>query len=134
MLAKIYLMYLTPSKTDGRVPSQQGAPTTYNLQPDLLGSFPADVSPDITAQFGCGHRAKFSPYIKSNWPLRHPKLSISQQHFPSKDILLVPSLPASKHLLEEPIFWETDPLGAPARWRLRNERRIYSILTSYSYR
>ena len=31
LLAKIYLMYLTPSKTDGRVPSQQGAPTTYNL-------------------------------------------------------------------------------------------------------
>ena len=23
--------FLTPSKTDGRVPSQQGAPTTYNL-------------------------------------------------------------------------------------------------------
>ena len=27
---KIYLL-LTPSKTDGRVSSQQGAPTTYNL-------------------------------------------------------------------------------------------------------
>ena len=34
---------------------------TYNLQPDLLESFPADVCPDITVQFGCDHRAKFSP-------------------------------------------------------------------------
>ena len=30
MLGKIYL-FLTPSKTDGRVPSQQGAPTACNL-------------------------------------------------------------------------------------------------------
>ena len=34
---------------------------TYNLQSDVLESFPADVCPDITVQFGCGHRAKFSP-------------------------------------------------------------------------
>ena len=33
--------FLTPRKTDGRVPNQQG--TTYNLQPDLLGSFAEDV-------------------------------------------------------------------------------------------
>ena len=52
---------------------------------------------------GCGHRAKFSPYIKSN-PVRHHELSISLQHFPSKDILLVPSLPASKNLPEEQIL------------------------------
>ena len=37
MLGKIYL-FLTPSKTDGRVPSQQDAPTTCNLK------FPADMS------------------------------------------------------------------------------------------
>ena len=30
LLGKMYL-FLTPSKTDGRVHSQQGAPTTYNL-------------------------------------------------------------------------------------------------------
>ena len=30
MLGKIYL-FLTPSKTDGKVPSQQGAPITCNL-------------------------------------------------------------------------------------------------------
>ena len=46
----------TPSKTEGRVPRQQSAPTTCNL--DLLGSFPADASPDITGHFGCGPRAK----------------------------------------------------------------------------
>ena len=42
-------MFLTPSKTDGRVRSQQGAPTTCNL---------------ITGQLGCGHRAKFSPSLE----------------------------------------------------------------------
>ena len=31
---------------------------SYNLQPYLLGSFPADASPDITGHFGCGPRAK----------------------------------------------------------------------------
>ena len=46
-LGKIYL-FLTPSKTSGRVPSQQGAPT--DLQPDLLASFPADVCPDTMSR------------------------------------------------------------------------------------
>ena len=40
LLGKMY-PFLTPRKTDGRVPNQQG--TTYNLQPDLLGSFAEDV-------------------------------------------------------------------------------------------
>ena len=54
LLGKICL-FLTPSKTDGRVPSQQSAPTTL-VHPHLLGSFPGNESPDITGQFGCGHR------------------------------------------------------------------------------
>ena len=29
-----------------------------HLQPDLLGSFPAIVCPDLNSQFGCDHRAK----------------------------------------------------------------------------
>ena len=41
LLGKIY-MFLTPSKTDGRVPRQKA---------DLLGSFTADVCSDITGQF-----------------------------------------------------------------------------------
>ena len=35
----------------------------YNLQPELPGSFPADVCADVTGQFGCGHRTKFSPSV-----------------------------------------------------------------------
>ena len=54
LLGKIYL-FLTPSKTNRRVPSQQGAPTTCNLT--YWEVFPGD----ITSKFGCGHRAKFSP-------------------------------------------------------------------------
>ena len=33
-----------------------------HLQPDLLGSFPADVCPDIAGQFGCGHRGKVQTF------------------------------------------------------------------------
>ena len=33
-------------------------PDSYNPQPYLLGSFPADASPDVTGHFGCGPRAK----------------------------------------------------------------------------
>ena len=50
-------------RVSGISSSQQGAPTTW-LQPDLLESFPADVIPDITGQFGCRHRAKFSPSVE----------------------------------------------------------------------
>ena len=55
MLGKHHL-FLTPSRTDRRVPSEQGAPTR-TLQPDLLGSFPADVCPKITGQFGSDYSA-----------------------------------------------------------------------------
>jgi len=43
--------------------SFQPARCTYNLQPDLLGSFPVDVCSDITGQFGCGLRAKYTPSV-----------------------------------------------------------------------
>ena len=43
---KIYLFFAL-SKTDGRVPSQQGFPTTF---------FSADVSPGTSGHFWCGHR------------------------------------------------------------------------------
>ena len=81
----IYL-FLTPSQTDGRVPSQQGAPTTCNLT--YWDVFPAIVCRDVTGQFGYG-QGKIQPvsdkqYIpairetKEPNPLRHPELSISQ--------------------------------------------------------
>ena len=54
LLGKIYLI-LTPRKTDEQVPSQQGAPSTFNLQPDLLGSFPPEVQNSNSAlQWGGG--------------------------------------------------------------------------------
>ena len=31
-------------------------------QPDSLGSFPADVCPDIAGQFGCGYRGKVQTF------------------------------------------------------------------------
>ena len=37
----------------------------------------------------------------------------SQYHFPSKDISLLPYLPASKNLPEEQIFCRRDPVGVP---------------------
>ena len=43
--------------------SSQPGRCIYNLQPDLLGRFTADVCPDITDQFGCGHREKFGPSV-----------------------------------------------------------------------
>ena len=120
--------------------SSQPARCTYNLQPDLLESFPADIYPDITGQFGgrgvgvllgqwvwlkdaihpfsAGVGGRF--LTNNTWELfytsntlRHPQLSFSQQHVPSKDILLLPHLPASKNMPEEQIFWGPDPLGAP---------------------
>ena len=36
---------------------------TYNMQADLLGSFPVDVSPGTSGRFGWGHRTKFSPSV-----------------------------------------------------------------------
>ena len=50
-------------------------------------------------------------------PLRHPGLSIPQQHVPSKatskDILIFQISQPAKIFREEQIFLGTDPLGAP---------------------
>ena len=62
MLGRIYL-FLTLSKDWWS--SSQPARCTYNLQPDEPGSFPADVCPDNTSQFGCGPKAKFTPQLYS---------------------------------------------------------------------
>ena len=130
LLGKIYLL-LTPCKTDGRVPSRQGIPTTksYNQQPDLLGSFPADVRPGqellvqtLLASWGvrCNHSAKFSPSVgvggvailhtksqKTTWIIFFPAtLSFQGYIYFSKS-------PSQQKLPEEQIFWGTDPLAAP---------------------
>ena len=41
--------------------SSKPARCTYNVQPDLLGSFPADVSPGTSGRFEWGHGTKFRP-------------------------------------------------------------------------
>ena len=43
--------------------SSKPARCTYNMQPDLLGSFPAEVSPATSCRFGWGHRTKFRPSV-----------------------------------------------------------------------
>ena len=43
--------------------SSKPASCTYNMQLDLLGSFPADVSPGTSCRFGWGHRTKFRPSV-----------------------------------------------------------------------
>ena len=61
---KMIYLFLTPGKTDGRVPSQQGAPTTCNLT--YWDVFPAIVCLDVTGQFGYGHREKLSPSVTNS--------------------------------------------------------------------
>ena len=129
LLGTIYL-FLTPSKTDGRVSSsQQGAPTTW-LQPDLLESFPADVIPDITGQFGCRHRAKFSRSVEKGgetglWQIAHS--NNSRRQIPSDTLNGL--FWSTTFLTRTNYFFEisqpaqisgTDPLLAPV-WRSYND-------------
>ena len=57
---KIYL-FLTPSKTDGRVPSQQGAPTTCNLTYWEVSQ--QTYVQTLLATLGVALGAKFSPSV-----------------------------------------------------------------------
>ena len=109
LLGKIFLFH-TPSKADGRVPSQQGAPTTFNLT-----DWEVFLQTYVQSQFGCGHRAKFSPsvggggggkevcqiahtsYSKHQIPTDHSDVTISQQPFLFKDISFFPNTPATKN-------------------------------------
>ena len=72
-------LFLTPSKTDGRVPSQQGAPTTCNLSyrevsqqkcvQTLLASLGVVIGQNSAPHWGWGGggegglRAKFTPTV-----------------------------------------------------------------------
>ena len=64
-MGKIYLFLTLLARMMEEFPTSKVH--LYNLQPDLLGSFPADVCPDFTGQVGCGHRAKFSPSVGAGW-------------------------------------------------------------------
>ena len=157
LLEKIYL-FLTPSKTNGRIASQQGAPTTCNLTywefsqqtyvQTLLASLGVVIGQTSALQWRGRRRGKAAPLENWVWPegeihwlhwgagrgrgfwhwiahtsyyrhytpnpLKTPWSVYSWQHFPSKDKLFFPNLPASDELAEEQIFRGTDPLGAHA--------------------
>ena len=138
LLEKIYL-FLTPSKTNGRIASQQGAPTTCNLTycefsqqtyvQTLLASLGVVIGQTSALQWRGRRRGKAAPLENWVWPegeihwlhwgagrgrgfwhwiahtsyyrhytpnpLKTPWSVYSRQHFPSKDKLFFPNLPAS---------------------------------------
>ena len=51
------------SSLPARLMEEFQARGTYNMQADLLGSFPVDVSPGTSGRFGWGHRTKFRPSV-----------------------------------------------------------------------
>ena len=62
LLGKMYL-FLTLSKTNGRVPSQQGAPTTCNVTYwDVSQQTYVQI---VLASLECGNRAKLRPSVQS---------------------------------------------------------------------
>ena len=124
--------------------SSQPARCIYTLQPDLLGGFPADVCPDITGQFGCGHKGEIQPFSGGDgggrgfWSIAHSRYCRQQiasdtMHF------LFPSntfLPRTYHFfpsksLSQQKFacrthaiwlWGSDPLGASVGYKLKIEQ------------
>ena len=133
LLGKIYL-FLTPSKTDEEVPSQQGAHSTFNLtywevsqqtyatgqiqlfrggEGGLIGNWvwPKGYIHPFSGGWGEG--------LRGFWQIAHSSYSTHQitsdtTIFQFPRTLFCLNLPASKNLPEEQIFWGTDPLGAPA--------------------
>ena len=118
LLGKSYLFH-TPSKTDGRVPSQQGAPTPCNLtyweasqltfvQP-LLTSLGVGRGRNLSmggGEWGVGGGGGF-------WQITHSSYStilhtFPQQHFPSKDIISFKSPSLQKLAWKNRYFWATD--------------------------
>ena len=61
--------------------------------------------------------------------LRHPELSISQQHFPSKDIWFFSKSPSQQKLPEEQIFRGADLLGAPEDIRKRSNPNLIDVFS-----
>ena len=56
-------LFLTPRKTNGRVPSQQGAPTTGNVTYwDVSQQTYVHI---VLASLGCGNRATLRPSVQS---------------------------------------------------------------------
>ena len=134
LLGKFYL-FLTPSKTDEEAPSQQGAPSTFNLTYWEVSQQTFKIQIQLFSGGGEGFYGNWvwpkgyihlfsggwGERLRGFWQIAHSSYSTHQitsdtHNFPiSKDILFCPNLPASKNLPEEQIFWGTDPLGAPVR-------------------
>ena len=135
-MEKIYL-FLTPGKTDGRVHSQQGAPTTGNI---IYWDFPSRrmskrywlvwVWSNWKSAFQCGGGGgEIHPFtcvcwggggemFETNSTSRHRIPSYTLHYlFPRNTFLqghiIFSNLPASKNLPEEQIFWGTHPLSSP---------------------
>ena len=97
-------LFFAPSKTDRRVPSQQGAPTTCNLEVSqqtyvqtLLASLGVVIWQNSALQWGLDRKLgvwpredEFTASVEGGWgggrfptpnPLRHPELSFPSNAF-----------------------------------------------------
>ena len=127
LLGKQY-MFLTPSKTDGRVPSQQGAPTTAanwftgkflnrRMSRWLLASLGVVIGQNSTLQWGEGGTDKFHiAGILDNKSLQPPPRSFPSNTFLPRNTSFSPNLPANKNLHAKQILGGTDPSGTPGYW------------------
>ena len=116
-LGKSYLFH-TPNKTDGRVPSQQGALTPCNLT-YWEASQLKFVQPLLTS-LGVGRGRNLSvggggwgEGGRGFWQITHSSYStilhtFPQQHFPSKDIISFKSPSLQKLAWKNRYFWGTD--------------------------
>ena len=122
LLGKSYLFH-TPSKTDGRVPSQKGALTPCNLTyweasrltfvPPLLTSLGVGRGRNLSVgggEWGVGRGGG------GFWQITHSSYStilhtFPKQHFPSKDIISFKSPSLQKLAWKNRYFWGTDDWG-----------------------
>ena len=135
-MRKIYL-FLTPGKTDGRVHSQQGAPTTGNIiywgfsqqtyvQTLLASLGVVKLKISLSVRRGRGRNSSLhlrvlrrgGEMFQTNSTSRHRIPSYTLHYlFPRNTFLqghiIFSNLPASKNLPEEQIFWGTHPLSSP---------------------
>ena len=140
LLGKMYL-FLTLSKTNGRVPSQQGAPTTCNVTYwDVSQLTYVQI---VLASLECGNRAKLRPSVQSGgggggggwveykngkwvWPEGeiHPFSrgkgfrTNNPQLFSTSNPLRNPELSFSQqHFLSKHIFFFHSPASKTFAWR-----------------
>ena len=141
LLGKIYLLF-TPSKTDGRIPSRQGAPTTRNLTCWEVSQ--QTYVQTLLASLGvrCSHSAKFSPSVGVGGGG-----CVAILHTKSQKTIWIIYFPAtlsfqgyinfSKSPSQQKISWSTDILrnrsiGCPCHW-LVVQKKSYETDGIYQY-